>query len=137
MALTELKDGKRTEMTPQAEADYLAFQAGRTLQLEKIELRAQFVDEAIVRVRAVWPQLEALFGDRMIEGMDFVESLVTHGLLSFTGADAGALLTRDIRDFVKSDAVPLINAIITQAELDAVDPLLAEPFGPGGPAWPV
>lgn len=52
------------------------------------------------------------------------------------GARAALAKARDIYIFVKDTATPKVNAMATEAEVNAVDPTLADPFG-DGTLWPV
>ncbi len=137
MVLTKIVDGINVELTPEEEAARISEEANNDIARLRERLREQFISAGVARVDVVWPELQALYGDRMIEAMNFIESLVTHGLVSFSGADAGVVLTRDIRDFVRNDAIPLVNGMTTLAELQAVDPGAPAPFGVGQPVWPV
>ena len=137
MVLTKIVDGISVDLTPGEEAARISEEAANDVARLRESLRLQFISEGVARVDAVWPELQALFGDRMVEAMNFIESLVTHGLVSFSGADAGVVLAKDIRDFVKNDAIPLVNGMTTLAELQAVDPNAPAPFGVGQPPWPV
>ena len=128
MALTRLIGGEHVEMTPQEEADYLDDQARIALRDDPIRLRQEFIDEGIVRIAAEVPEWNDF------NTIGFIASI--WNMLDTASASPAQNKAKDIYLFVKDTAIPAIVAMTTQAELDAVDPAAAEPFGAGQPAWP-
>lgn len=50
-------------------------------------------------------------------------------------APANQTLAKDIYLYVKNTAIPKVNAVTTQVDLDAIDPTATDPFG-DGTSWP-
>ena len=90
--------------------------------------RQEFIDETVVRMSA---QVSAW---NSFERIDFLVSIAN--LLDTAALTSAQALARDIFLFTKNTAIPKINAFATQAELDAIDPTAADPFG-DGTLWPV
>lgn len=99
-----------------------------TLNDNKTVKTAEFMDECLIRIVAQvsdWDSMEAI---KTIAGI-----WDTH---LATNATVAQTLAKDIYIYVRDTVPPKITAITTQVALDAIDPIVADPFGDGTP-WPI
>ncbi len=89
--------------------------------------RQEFKAETVVRMAAQVPAWNSF------ERIEFLVSIAN--MLDTASITTEQALARDILLYTKNTAIPKINAMTTHAEVDAVDPTLADPFG-DGTSWP-
>ena len=98
-----------------------------TLADNKQEKGQEFVTEAVGRIAAQVPDWDNLSTIKTVSGL-----WVSHLAADATVAQVAA---KDIYRYVRDTVPARLAAVATQAELDAIDPSAADPFGDGTP-WP-
>ena len=98
----------------------------RSLAPERDIIRRAFVDEGVTRIAAQVPDWNTIEAIKTAAGMWPAIS---------SGATTAMLLAKDIYLYVRDTVPPKLAAVTTEAELDAIDPTAADPFGDGTP-WP-
>ena len=88
---------------------------------------AEFIAEGVTRIAAQVPDWDSLETIKTVAGL-WASHLATN-------ATASQLKAKDIYLYVRDTVPPKLAAVATQAELDAIDPTAADPFG-DGTAWP-
>ena len=131
----EFKDGESNEaiddLSPfQSFIDAWAAAASPPPTLDELKgvKRAEFKAETVVRMAAQVPAWDSF------ERIEFLLSIAN--LLNTANMTAAQTLARDILLYTRNTAIPKVNAVTTQAGLDAIDPTAADPFG-DGTLWPV
>ncbi len=89
--------------------------------------RDQFIAEGVSRVALQVPDWDTLDTIKTVAGL-WVSHLAAN-------ATAAQLKAKNIYLYVRNIVPAKITAVTTQAELDAIDPTFADPFGDGTP-WP-
>ena len=89
--------------------------------------RQEFKAETVTRMAIQVPAWNSF------ERIEFLISIAN--LLDIASITTAQALARDILLYTKNTAIPKINAMATHAEVAAVDPTLADPFG-DGTVWP-
>ncbi len=93
----------------------------------KTAKRQEFVDQTVLRMAAQVPAWNSF------ARIEFLISIAN--LLDTASMTAAQMLARDILLFARDTAFPKLAAIATRAELAAIDPAAADPFG-DGTTWP-
>ncbi len=94
----------------------------------KAAKRGEFKVEALIRITA---QVSAW---NSFERIEFLLSIAN--MLDTASMDAAQTLAKDILLYTKNTAIPKVNAVTNLADLNAIDPTAADPFG-DGTAWPI
>ena len=131
MADTKTVDGVVSPLDAAEQADRDAkrlLQPARELAELKQVKRQEFIAETVLRMAAQVPAWNSF------ERIEFLISIAN--LLDTASMTTAQTLARDIFLFTRNTAIPKINAFTTPAEVDAVDPTAADPFG-DGTLWPV
>ncbi len=98
-----------------------------TLDERKADKKGEFKNETVVRMAAQVPAWNSF------ERIEFLLSIAN--LLDSASMTAAQTLAKDILVWTKNVAIPKVNAMTTEADVLAVDPALADPFG-DGTLWP-
>ncbi len=98
-----------------------------TLDELKTAKKAEFATEGVKRIAAQVPDWDSLETIKTVSGL-WVSHLATN-------ATPAQLKAKDIYLYVRDAVPPKIAAITTEADLAAIDPTAADPFGDGTP-WP-
>ena len=87
----------------------------------------EFIAEGVTRIAAQVPDWDTIEQIKTVAGL-WASHLATN-------ATAAQLTAKDIYLYVRNTVPAKLAAVTTQAELDAIDPSAADPFGDGTP-WP-
>ncbi len=99
--------------------------ADRPAKVRKAKQMA-FIEEGLSRIAAEVSDLNRL---------DSIKAVAAIWPEISTGARAVLATAKDIYLYVRDTVPPKLAAITTEAEIAAIDPTLADPFGDGTP-WP-
>ena len=101
---------------------------GLSLAGLKADKQQDFVTEGIKHIATQVPDWDSIEMIKTVSGL-WVSHLVT-------SATPAQIKAKDIYLYIRDTVPPKIIAIATAAELAAVDPTVADPFG-DGTAWPI
>lgn len=93
----------------------------------KTAKRAEFIVAGVTRIAAQVPDWDTLDTVKTVAGLWASHLAAT--------ATAAQITAKDIYLYVRDTAPSKLAAVSSQAELDAIDPTAADPFGDGTP-WP-
>jgi len=120
-------------LTPQPEVGWsydgvsFAPPSGPSFDELKAAKRQEFKAETVVRMAAQVPAWDSF------ARIEFLVSI--SNLLNTTSMTTAQTLARDTLLYTRNTAIPRVNAVTTQAALNAIDPTAVDPFGDGTP-WP-